>query len=119
MPLLNGWKEISQYAGRAVRTVQRWERSYGFPVHRPKGDSPSAVLAITDEIDTWGQASRRRQVDEIAELKAEIESLKAELKVVKSGWLEDRNRLRPPERLQKSSRPMQSNGLASAGSLQD
>jgi hypothetical protein len=54
---LNGWKEISQYMGRGVRTVQRWERLLGLPVHRPTGAPRSAVLAISTEIDDWLRSS--------------------------------------------------------------
>jgi CheY-like chemotaxis protein len=52
-PYLNSWKEISEHVGRSVRTVQRWERQFGFPVHRPAGKQRSAVVALPAEIDTW------------------------------------------------------------------
>jgi predicted DNA-binding transcriptional regulator AlpA len=52
-PILNTWKEIAQYVGRSARTIQRWERDLGFPVHRPHGRSRSAILAIPAEIDAW------------------------------------------------------------------
>ena len=51
--VLNSWKEIAQYLGRGVRTVQRWEQDCGLPVHRPKGRSRSATLALTAELDEW------------------------------------------------------------------
>jgi phage terminase Nu1 subunit (DNA packaging protein) len=51
--ILNSWKEIAVYMGRAVRTVQRWERECDFPVHRPRGKKRSAVFALSKEIDTW------------------------------------------------------------------
>jgi DNA-binding response OmpR family regulator len=51
--LLNSWKEVAQYMRRGVRTVQRWEKDLGFPVHRPAGKLKSAVLAVTTEIDEW------------------------------------------------------------------
>jgi len=51
--VLNSWKEIASYVGRGVRTVQRWESDVGLPVHRPRGKSRSAVLAMTDEVDAW------------------------------------------------------------------
>jgi len=50
---LSSWKEIAQYFGRGVRTVQRWEERLGMPVRRPHGKSRSAVMAITDELDQW------------------------------------------------------------------
>ena len=51
--LLNGWKEIAQYLGRGVRTVQRWETELALPVRRPRGRSRSAVLAFTADLDGW------------------------------------------------------------------
>ncbi len=51
--VLNSWKQIAMYLGRGVRTVQRWERDLGLPVHRPRGKHRSAVLAIPDELDQW------------------------------------------------------------------
>jgi DNA-binding transcriptional regulator YiaG len=51
--VLNSWKEIAAYLGRGVRTVQRWERELGMPVHRPRGKDRSAVLAISAELDRW------------------------------------------------------------------
>jgi hypothetical protein len=29
---LTSWKEIGQYLGKGVRTVQRWEQQMGLPV---------------------------------------------------------------------------------------
>src|SRR5690349_6209706 len=51
--VLNSWKEIAEYMGRGVRTVQRYERDLRLPVHRPAGKSRSAVIAFADEIDRW------------------------------------------------------------------
>jgi len=51
--VLNSWKEIADYMGRGVRTVQRYERDLKLPVHRPAGKSRSAVIAFADEIDLW------------------------------------------------------------------
>ncbi len=55
MEILNSWKEIASYLGRGVRTVQRWERDLGLPVHRPKGRDRSAVLAFPEELQKWLQ----------------------------------------------------------------
>ena len=51
--ILNSWKGIAAYLGRGVRTVQRWERECGLPVHRPHNHSRSPVIAIPTEIDNW------------------------------------------------------------------
>jgi hypothetical protein len=59
--VLNSWKEISNYIGRGVRTVQRWEEHYGLPVHRPSGRDRSAVYALVDEVDAWLKAGATHQ----------------------------------------------------------
>lgn len=51
--VLHSWKEIASYTGRGVRTIQRYESQYGFPVRRPSGTPRSAVLAFSHEIDAW------------------------------------------------------------------
>jgi hypothetical protein len=58
--LLSSWKEIAQYFGRGVRTVQRWETTLGLPVRRPHGRSRSAVMAIAGELDEWLSRARLR-----------------------------------------------------------
>lgn len=49
---LNGWKEIATHLGKGVRTVQRWEKLYGLPIHR-LGDTGEIVYAFRGEIDEW------------------------------------------------------------------
>ena len=53
--VLGSWKEIANYLGKGVRTVQRWERCSGLPVHRPSGSSKGVVLAFPGELDTWAR----------------------------------------------------------------
>src|SRR6267142_6339858 len=50
---LNSWKEVADYVGRRARTLQRWEKSWKLPMHRPAGRMRSAVIAVTSEIDDW------------------------------------------------------------------
>ncbi len=52
-PVLNSWKEIAQYLGRGVRTVERWEKELGLPVRRPRNHPRSPVVAIPSELDEW------------------------------------------------------------------
>lgn len=56
-PFLSGWKEIANYMGKGVRTVQRYERELGLPVRRPAGKPWGSVIATRAEIDGWVQAS--------------------------------------------------------------
>jgi hypothetical protein len=54
---LSGWKEIANYLGKGVRTVQRYERQLGLPVRRPAGKPRASVVATKAEIDAWVAAS--------------------------------------------------------------
>ena len=50
---LDGWKEIATFLNRGERTVKRWERERGLPVHRvPFGDRAS-VFAWPSELADW------------------------------------------------------------------
>jgi hypothetical protein len=51
--LLHSWKEISAYVGVTARTLQRWEKHFDFPVHRPSGRLRSAVVTSHTEIQAW------------------------------------------------------------------
>jgi CheY-like chemotaxis protein len=64
--LLNSWKEIAEFVGRTERTVQRWEKLYGLPVHRPAGRERSAVIALASEIEAWSARTSARGVPAIA-----------------------------------------------------
>ena len=50
---LDSWKEIAVYLKRGVRTVQRWEKKEGLPVHRHLHKKLGSVYAYTDELDAW------------------------------------------------------------------
>jgi hypothetical protein len=59
---LSGWKEIANYLGKGVRTVQRYELQLGLPVRRPAGKPWGSVVATTAELDGWVSASPIREV---------------------------------------------------------
>ncbi len=78
--ILNSWKEIAEYVGRGVRTVQRWEHDLGLPVRRPRHHLRSPVVAITAELDEWlrhGVLNRTQQDRHTA--RAELRRLRLEL----------------------------------------
>lgn len=52
-PVLTCWKDIANYMGKGVRTVQRWELEFGLPVRRPLGSNKKAVLARPSDLDAW------------------------------------------------------------------
>jgi hypothetical protein len=56
----SGWKEIANYLGKGVRTVQRYEWQLGLPVRRPAGKPRGSVVATKAELDAWVSASPMR-----------------------------------------------------------
>jgi hypothetical protein len=50
---LDSWKEIAAYLKRGARTVQRWEREEGLPVHRLAHEKQGSVYAYSAELDAW------------------------------------------------------------------
>lgn len=50
---LESWKAIAEYFQRGVRTVRRWEREEGLPVHRHVHKQRATVYAIRSELDAW------------------------------------------------------------------
>ncbi len=50
---LDSWKEIATHLTRSVRTVQRWERWEGLPVHRHLHKRSSSVYASKSELSAW------------------------------------------------------------------
>ena len=57
---LTGWKEIGNFVGRGVRTVQRWETELELPVHHLRNSPRSPVFAFKSELDWW---MRKRAMD--------------------------------------------------------
>jgi tetratricopeptide (TPR) repeat protein len=49
---LDSWKEIAVFFSRDERTVNRWEKELGLPVHRLPG-TKGRVYAYTEELATW------------------------------------------------------------------
>ena len=51
--VLASWKDIAQYVGKGVCTIQRWELELDLPV-RTRQAGKSVVLAVPAEIDCLG-----------------------------------------------------------------
>lgn len=58
---LNGWKEIANHLGKGVRTVQRWEKQYGLPIHRIGEGQGEIIFAFTNEVARWTEEQERRR----------------------------------------------------------
>ena len=84
--ILSGWKEIANYLGKGVRTVQRYERQLGLPVRRPAGKPWGSVVATIVEIDAWVAASPIR--NELQLLRPTTDSASATWKDIQSGAAE-------------------------------
>lgn len=67
---LSGWKEIANYLGKGVRTVQRYERELGLPVRRPAGRPTGSVVATKAELDAWVTASPIREAFQLTKVEA-------------------------------------------------
>jgi hypothetical protein len=65
---LSGWKDIANYLGKGVRTVQRYERELGLPVRRPAGKTTGSVVATKAELDAWITASPIREAFHLTNL---------------------------------------------------
>ncbi|MGA7852468.1 MAG: tetratricopeptide repeat protein [Candidatus Acidiferrales bacterium] len=50
---LDSWKEIAAFFHRNERTVNRWEKERGLPVHRMPGGERGRVFAYEDELAAW------------------------------------------------------------------
>src|SRR5215468_7102603 len=70
---LDSWKEIAAYLGRGVRSVQRWEREEGLPVHRLSHQKRGSVYAYKNELDEWWQSRRSSLATQELELPEEVE----------------------------------------------
>ena len=67
---LNSWKEIAAYLQKDVRTVQRWEKKEGLPVHRKPHDKLSSVYAYEAELDAWWNAGSHPSAGPLSERSA-------------------------------------------------
>jgi hypothetical protein len=61
---LDSWKEIAVYLKRGARTVQRWEREEGLPVHRLVHGKLGSVYAYRPELDAWWRSREAELANE-------------------------------------------------------
>jgi TolB-like protein/Tfp pilus assembly protein PilF len=55
---LESWKEIAVYLKRGVRTVRRWEKEEGLPIHRHVHKKLGTVYAYPSELNEWRDGRR-------------------------------------------------------------
>ena len=68
--VFSGWKDVANYLGKSVRTVQRYERELGLPIRRPAAKATIAVIATKTELDAWISASHLRAAVRYSEVAA-------------------------------------------------
>ena len=61
---LDSWKQIADHLKRDVRTVQRWEKKEGLPVHRLVHGALGTVYAYKSELDAWWTRAERRVAED-------------------------------------------------------
>ena len=121
---LTSWKEIAEYLGKGVRTVQRWERTMGLPVRRPGGYHKGIVFVLIEDLDAWLRQQHKRQdhtlQDEVERLRAaltevlaENQLLRTELEAALRQAADDGQKSAPPHVLiQRSARLVRDSHLA-------
>ena len=57
--VLRSWKEIADYLGTCVKTVQRWEQEHRFPIRRLKASKGAMVFALKTDVDHWLRTDSR------------------------------------------------------------
>lgn len=78
--VLSGWKDIANYLGKAVRTVQRYEYELGLPVHRPAGKLCGSVIAAKSDLDAWVATRPAREFPVLLDSNPDPSALLGELK---------------------------------------
>jgi len=76
---LDGWKEIAAYLAKSVRTVQRWEKELGLPIHRVGSGHGESVHALVEELDRWRQTPPARTAEREAEAAEPAEQAPSEV----------------------------------------
>jgi TolB-like protein len=67
---LESWKEIAAYFERDLRTVIRWEKDLGLPVHRYPGKAKGRVYALASELQAWAEGPRRAAAESNGKISA-------------------------------------------------
>lgn len=58
---LGSWKEIAAFFECDERTLRRWEKERGLPIHRAPGGAGGKVFAYTSELSAWLETSRNSE----------------------------------------------------------
>jgi tetratricopeptide (TPR) repeat protein len=69
---LESWKEIAVFFDRDEKTVRRWEKELGLPVHRLPGVSKGRVYAYAQELGEWSRKPRESKAEVATEPDLEL-----------------------------------------------
>jgi tetratricopeptide (TPR) repeat protein len=69
---LESWKEIAGFFNRDEKTVRRWEKDLGLPVHRLPGVSKGRVYAFAQELSEWSSKPRILRPEDASESDPEL-----------------------------------------------
>jgi hypothetical protein len=78
--IISGWKDIANYLGKGVRTVQRYERELGLPIRRPAGRAAGSVIATKAELDCWIAAIPLREVFPLSQCELDSSAILKDLR---------------------------------------
>lgn len=93
--ILKSWREIADYMGKGVRTVQRWEQDFGLPVHRGENHPRKAILARSSELDAWAiNCCETRSADSAVRTAVPVSIKKRADRLAKPGQADERLELR-------------------------
>ncbi len=67
---LDSWKAIGAFFGKDERTVKRWEKERGLPVHRLPGAARGSVFAYAEELEGWLAGSQSSSSPKVLEIPA-------------------------------------------------
>ena len=90
---LGSWKEIAAFFDCDERTLRRWEKERGLPIHRAPGGVGGKVFAYTDELSSWLAAPRNLGPDlpkNGAAVESEAEGISSPIAFIDGGLAEGR-----------------------------
>lgn len=63
---LDSWKEVAAFFGRDERTVKRWEKERGLPIHRVPGGGRGSIFAFAAELTAWLRSAQLKEQGQLA-----------------------------------------------------
>jgi hypothetical protein len=90
--VFTSWREIADYLGKSIRTVQRWESEFHLPVRRPSPEIHTVSIS-RKELDQWLLGRRSYRLWSYQQRKRKTPDVSDGVKVAKAG-IEKQRKLR-------------------------